>query len=95
MSAELCEAFPVRIVLLGDSGIGAKTSLLQRYLTGPLSDWPKSTRTPCFVEKTVVVDDVTLKLHIWGLFLCCLAVLYFTAVVSGHVVFGCLFFLNE
>ena len=80
-AAASCETLPVRIVLVGDSGIGAKTSVLQRYLNGPLSDWPKPTRTACFVEKTVVVDDTSLKLHIWGLFfavsLCALMLLFF------------------
>ena len=56
-----------KFVLLGDSGVGAKTSLMQRFLKGRCDEYTTPTIGSDFSTKDLVVEDVKVKLKIWGL----------------------------
>ena len=56
-----------KVVLLGDTNIGAKTSLLQRFVRGRCDESPESHPGVSFSSKVVEVDGVHVKLELWGL----------------------------
>ena len=66
MSAK--ESVPsVKIVLLGGSGVGAKTSLVIRYLKRVYDEKVTPTIGAAFLHKLVEVEGFKVKLVIWGL----------------------------
>ena len=56
-----------KVVLLGESGVGAKTSLVQRFVNDVFHEDTTHTLGPNFFTKDLVVEDVKVKLEIWGL----------------------------
>lgn len=54
----------VKLVLLGDSGVG-KTSIVTQYVSGTAPGSVKPTIGAAFVTKEIVVDDQQLELLIW------------------------------
>ena len=56
-----------KVVLLGDSGVGAKTSLVQRFVNDEFHEDTTPTIGPNFFTKDLVVEDVKVKLQLWGL----------------------------
>ena len=54
----------VKIVLLGDSGVG-KTSIINHFMTGKNSESLKPTVGAAFVTKNIVVDGHSLELRVW------------------------------
>ena len=69
MSSSADDAFGIKIVLLGDSGVGAKTSLLERFTKGIFRDDQHATIGAAFDTKTLEVDGIKVKLCFWGLHL--------------------------
>lgn len=59
----------VKIVLVGEPGTGAKTSLYNRYTKGEYSDSVAATIGMSFALKRAVIDGDTFLLQIVGLFL--------------------------
>ena len=59
----------LKVVMLGDANIGAKTNLILRYVKGVNSETEPSTVGASFMAKDVDVDSVTYHLEIWGLHL--------------------------
>ena len=54
----------LKIVILGDSGVG-KTTLLQQYLNGKTTGQSKPTIGADFSKKEIVVDNTVVTLQIW------------------------------
>ena len=54
----------VKIVLLGDSGVG-KSSLAQRFVSNSFKAFSESTIGASFLSKMMVVDGKPVKLQIW------------------------------
>ena len=67
MSTVKGSTLTAKVVLLGDAGIGAKTSLLQRFLKGRCDEYPSATVGVEFFTKDLAVDGVRVKLELWGL----------------------------
>ena len=63
---------PVKIVLIGDSGVGAKTSLIisfcDHFRTGLMSTIGGS-----FYTKKITVDGREFDLELWGLLILCIS----------------------
>ena len=58
----------LKIVLVGDSGVGSKTTVFERYCYNKEhSDWAPVVGVDC-AYKNVVVDGIPLTLQVWGLF---------------------------
>ena len=55
------------VVLLGDAGVGAKTSLVFRFVNDAYDEHTTPTIGSDFFTKDFVVEDVKVKLKIWGL----------------------------
>ena len=69
MSASGEDAFAVKVVLVGDSAIGAKTSLLKRFVKGVFTEDQQVTMSAAIEFKTLEVDGFKVRLEIWGLHL--------------------------
>ena len=54
----------IKIVVIGDSGVG-KTSLLQQYLNGSMNSQTKPTIGADFSKKTIEIDGQDVTLQIW------------------------------
>ena len=54
----------LKIVILGDSGVG-KATLLQQYLNGKVNLNSKPTIGADFSKKEVLIDDNVVTLQIW------------------------------
>ena len=54
----------LKIVILGDSGVG-KTTLLQQYLNGKIADRAKPTIGADFSKKEILIDNTVVMLQIW------------------------------
>ena len=54
----------LKIVILGDSGVG-KTTLLSHYLTGVAGSNAKPTIGADFSKKEVMIDNTLVTLQIW------------------------------
>ena len=67
MSTQNCEERRVKVVLLGRSGTGVKTSLMKRFVDDRFEDKTVSTLGVDLSTKTVTVGDTDVKLMIWGL----------------------------
>ena len=67
MSTGTGSTLTAKVVLLGDAGIGAKTSLAYRFVRGVFPEDTAPTVGAEFIAKDLVVDGVRVKLEIWGL----------------------------
>ena len=56
--------FLLKIILIGDSGVG-KTNLLSQFISHQFSEENKTTIGVEFATKTMKVDDKTVKVQIW------------------------------
>ena len=56
-----------KVVFLGDTDIGAKTSLSQRFVLGRCDESPAPTIGANFLRKRLIVDGVEVELMIFGL----------------------------
>ena len=54
----------LKIVILGDSGVG-KTTLLQQYLNGKVTGQSKPTIGADFSKKEILIDNTVVTLQIW------------------------------
>ena len=54
----------LKIVILGDSGVG-KTTLLQQYISGKFQGQAKPTIGADFSKKEIIIDNTTVTLQIW------------------------------
>ena len=54
----------LKIVILGDSGVG-KTTLLQQYVNGKLNQHSKPTIGADFSKKELMIDNTIVTLQIW------------------------------
>ena len=54
----------LKIVILGDSGVG-KTTLLQQYLSGKFTGQSKPTIGADFSKKEILIDNTVVTLQIW------------------------------
>jgi Ras-related protein Rab-7A len=54
----------LKIVILGDSGVG-KTTLLQQYVNQKVSGHSKPTIGADFSKKEVMIDNAVVNLQIW------------------------------
>ena len=54
----------LKIVILGDSGVG-KTTLLQQYLNGKTTGQSKPTIGADFSKKEILIDNTVVTLQIW------------------------------
>lgn len=72
------KAREVKVVLLGDTGVG-KSSLVLRFVTNNFRPYSESTIGASFMSKMIVVNDTPIKYQIWdtaGQEKVCLCVLY-------------------
>ena len=67
MFASTGSTITAKVVLLGDARIGAKTSLMQRFLKGRCDEYPSATVSAGLGSKSVEVDGVEVELGVWGL----------------------------
>ena len=67
MSARRGDEPEIKVVLLGASGVGAKTSLLRRFLTGGFEERGEPTVGVSFAVVKGRLDGVEVKLNVWGL----------------------------
>ncbi|KAJ0399854.1 hypothetical protein P43SY_000422 [Pythium insidiosum] len=58
------KAREVKVVLLGDTGVG-KSSLVLRFVTNNFRPYSESTIGASFMSKMLVVNDVPIKYQIW------------------------------
>ena len=61
------DVISLKVVLIGESGTGAKTSLVSRFVYNTFDDYSCSTIGAAFVTKRMNVDGVQYKLELWGL----------------------------
>lgn len=54
----------VKVVLLGDAGVG-KSSLVLRFVSNHFKEYSESTIGASFMSKTIVVNDAAIKFQIW------------------------------
>ena len=54
----------LKIVILGDSGVG-KTTILQQYLNGKVTGQSKPTIGADFSKKEILIDNTVVTLQIW------------------------------
>ena len=54
----------IKIILLGSAGVG-KSSILYTYVTGSFNDKADPTIAASFISKTIIVNDVSIRLDIW------------------------------
>jgi Ras-related protein Rab-7A len=54
----------LKIVILGDSGVG-KTTLLQQYLNGKTNGQSKPTIGADFSKKEILIENTVVTLQIW------------------------------
>jgi Ras-related protein Rab-22 len=62
--AESGKAREVKVVLLGDTGVG-KSSLVLRFVTNNFRPYSESTIGASFMSKMIVVNDTPIKYQIW------------------------------
>ncbi|GLD98913.1 hypothetical protein PINS_up007631 [Pythium insidiosum] len=62
--ADSSKAREVKVVLLGDTGVG-KSSLVLRFVTNNFRPYSESTIGASFMSKMLVVNDVPIKYQIW------------------------------
>ena len=67
MSAKKESIPTAKIVLLGESATGAKTSLVIRFVKDTFDERGTATIGASFLAKVVEVDGFQVKLEIWGL----------------------------
>lgn len=58
------KAREVKVVLLGDTGVG-KSSLVLRFVTNNFKPYSESTIGASFMSKMIMVDDTPIKYQIW------------------------------
>lgn len=58
------KAREVKVVLLGDTGVG-KSSLVLRFVTNNFRPYSESTIGASFMSKMIVVNDTPIKYQIW------------------------------
>lgn len=58
------KAREVKVVLLGDTGVG-KSSLVLRFVTNNFRPYSESTIGASFMSKMIVVNDAPIKYQIW------------------------------
>ncbi len=76
MSEDQSGEIYLKILLIGDAGIGAKTSLWKRYIHDIFYEDMKATIGVDFGVKDTVVDGVHFHLQIWGLFLFSIVIIF-------------------
>ena len=64
MSDKKFERVEVKVILLGESGVG-KTSIINRYMNNEFSKNEESTIGSTFVSKELIRGNVKYKLNIW------------------------------
>jgi len=64
MSDKKFERVEVKVILLGESGVG-KTSIINRYMNNEFSENEESTIGSTFVSKELIRGNVKYKLNIW------------------------------
>ncbi|RLO12541.1 hypothetical protein DYB28_014328, partial [Aphanomyces astaci] len=64
MSADGTKAREVKVVLLGDTGVG-KSSLVLRFVTNNFRPYSESTIGASFMSKMLLVGDQAIKYQIW------------------------------
>ncbi|DBA04266.1 TPA: hypothetical protein N0F65_009501 [Lagenidium giganteum] len=62
--ADSSKAREVKVVLLGDTGVG-KSSLVLRFVTNNFRPYSESTIGASFMSKMIVVNDTPIKYQIW------------------------------
>jgi len=62
--ADAAKAREVKVVLLGDTGVG-KSSLVLRFVTNNFKPYSESTIGASFMSKMIMVDDTPIKYQIW------------------------------
>ena len=63
-SPEVKEDLKVKIVIIGDSGVGT-TNLIKRFITNTFDQRTKSTVGVVFITKTYKIKDNFFKVEIW------------------------------
>lgn len=64
MSSQRSKKALLKIIILGDSGVG-KTSLLQRYVKSQFNTNYKATIGADFLSKDITIDNQNITLQIW------------------------------
>jgi len=62
--SDAAKAREVKVVLLGDTGVG-KSSLVLRFVTNNFKPYSESTIGASFMSKMIMVDDTPIKYQIW------------------------------